>query len=161
MRFARLAFCWILMVGVPAVAQAAKIGDARSLDILKRMQGSWNMPCQSSVQGPRGASRVLLAVSFTHFAFETREYYDSECLRQRSSRKAQYRFILGEPQLTPEGTSAFAINFQQQSFEPDAFQLLPLNLIRVHQGRLFLARSANHDTQRPPEALDYARPFVR
>lgn len=161
MFYARLVFCSILLLSGSAAGQVTRIGDAQGLDLLKRMQGGWNLPCQSSGQGSVAAYTVLLAVSFTEFSFETREYYDSECLRQRASRKAEYRFVLGESHLTHDGVDAFAINFQQQSFEPGAFHLTPLNLIRVHQGRLFLAQAGDQDIQKRPKALDYTKVFSR
>lgn len=158
MHCVKLAFCWLLLLSAPALGQVANIGDAQGLDTLKRMQGRWNIACQSSGQG---AYAVSLVVSFTHFRLNTREYYDPECLRLRASRHGEYRFVLGESLSTPDGSSAFAIDFQQESFEAGAYWLAPFNLIRVHRGRLFLAEPNHQDTQTRPEALDYTRPFVR
>lgn len=160
MRYLGLVLYCLLLLSGPAVGQSAQIGDAKGLDMLKRMQGRWNIACQNSGHGS-GAYRTLLAVSFTHFNFETREYYDSDCFRLRASRQAKYRFVLGDSQIAQDGSQAFAINFQQESSDAGGFYLTPANLIRVHQGRLFLGLPGNQDTQTQPEALDYTRPFVR
>lgn len=162
MLYVRLALCWLLLVNVPvAAAQVARIGDAKGLDTLKRMQGGWHIACQSLESSSGTYYRVFLTVSFTHFDFETREFADPDCNDLRGSHRVQYRFVLGDEQLLQDGEHAFAINFQQQSFESGAYQLTPLNLIRVHRGRLTLAAPSERDTQMRPEALDYTQSFVR
>ncbi|HEY7772458.1 MAG TPA: hypothetical protein VIC26_04715 [Marinagarivorans sp.] len=153
-----LAWVWLANTAI------ADYRAAPALDAMQRMQGQWQRHCHPSWDGDtRVYRRDFLSVDFTHLAFESKVYTDSDCRTERTQYSARLRYLLPGEFFDVDGQKAFVLNAQWVQGESRFFRFPLLNIVAIGSGKLYFGR----DYSGEPEAghrlkrLDVASPFIR
>ena len=137
----RFIYCLLFLFVASSSSATELVGSSDRLAFWQKIQGNWRGSCQPNKNVKTGYHITKIKVSFTHFNVTTNKYASDKCLKLRSSHTASYKYVLGEPEKSADGSAVWTIDFLQEASDSQAVPLTPKNIILVAGGELYLGHS--------------------